>query len=261
MATAMLACARLGLRAGLVGAVGCDLAGEVALSPLRDGGVDVSGVRALPDVGTRSAVVLVDRESGERTVLGHLDPALRVPPGSLSAEEVARARVLHVDASDLDASIEAAEIARRERIPVVLDADAPVPGIEALLRKVDFPIVSLDFADAYGGARVPEQCVRALVAQGARFAVVTLGDQGAIGGGEAMVRCPGVPVPVRDTTGAGDVFHAGFVWGLLQGYEAEQVLQTANALAAMSCRAVGAQGGLATEAELSAFLRAHPSDA
>jgi sulfofructose kinase len=69
-------------------------------------------------------------------------------------------------------------------------------------------------------------------------------------------------VPVRDTTGAGDVFHAAFVWGLLRGLAPREVLRAANAAAAMSCRALGAQGGLPTEAELLAFLRDRvPEDA
>ena len=59
----------------------------------------------------------------------------------------------------------------------------------------------------------------------------------------------------RDTTGAGDVFHAAFVWGLLEGLEIEALLRAANAAAALSARALGAQGGLPTRNELEAFLR------
>jgi sugar/nucleoside kinase (ribokinase family) len=62
-------------------------------------------------------------------------------------------------------------------------------------------------------------------------------------------------VDARDTTGAGDVFHAAFAWGLLEGLACEPILRAANAAAAMSCRALGAQGGLPTRSELEAFLR------
>ena len=90
---------------------------------------------------------------------------------------------------------------------------------------------------------------------GARFPVVTLGGQGCIGGvGEAAIEVPGFAVKARDTTGAGDVFHAAFVAGLLEGLDAPRTLRMANAAAAMNCRALGAQGGLPTRSELAEFL-------
>jgi len=91
---------------------------------------------------------------------------------------------------------------------------------------------------------------------GARLAVVTLGEVGALARlGEREIESPAYCVPVLDTTGAGDVFHAAFVWALLEGMDAESCLRAANAAAGMNCRAVGAQGGLASRAELEAFLR------
>ncbi|MDJ0789929.1 MAG: carbohydrate kinase family protein [Myxococcota bacterium] len=257
VATALLALERLGRRTGLICAVGDDAAAQGALEPLREAGMDLAGVRTVPGTRTRSAIVLVDRGSGERTVLGHQPQGLRIPPGEIDAQPIRAARVLHLDASDLDASLEAAEIARSAGTPVVLDADTPVPGIESLLRKVDFPIVSRDFADAYqeGG---PARCVRGLVALGARFAVVTLGSNGALGGAAPGmgpdIRSPGFATTVRDTTGAGDVFHAGFIEGLLRGLPAQDVLRVANAAAALACRGVGAQSALPTPDELEALL-------
>ena len=257
VATALLALERLGLRTSLICAIGDDVAGQGALAPLQATRMDLSGVRVIPGVRTRSALVLVDRGSGERTVLGHQPAGLRIRAGEIRAEEITRGRVVHLDASDLDASLEAAEIARAAGIPVVADVDTPVPGIESLLRKVDFPIVSRDFADAYseGG---PASCVRGLVALGARFAVVTLGKDGALGGATQGagpdVRSPGFGTEVRDTTGAGDVFHAGFVWGLLRGLPAAEVLRGANAAAALACRGVGAQAALPTPEELEELL-------
>jgi sugar/nucleoside kinase (ribokinase family) len=91
------------------------------------------------------------------------------------------------------------------------------------------------------------------------MAVVTLGSQGACARlGEREIRSPGFRVEARDTTGAGDVFHAAFAFGLLQGWEAERVLRASNAAAAMSCRALGAQGGLPDRSELEEFLAANP---
>jgi len=257
IATAALACARLGLRAAVVSAVGGDAAGEAALEPLRQAGVDISGVRVVSQAESQLSVIVVDRETGERTVLWHRDPRLSVRDREVRREEIERGRVLHVDAQDPELSTWAAGVARAAGIPVVLDADTPSPGIDALLRRVDFPIVSRDFAERHFGTLDPAEFLRGLAALGARFPVVTLGDRGAVAGGrEEMIESPAFQVAVRDTTGAGDVFHAAFIWGLLEGMSGVRILEVANAAAAMNCRALGAQGGLPSREELERFLRA-----
>ena len=72
-----------------------------------------------------------------------------------------------------------------------------------------------------------------------------------------MIESPAFRMEARDTTGAGDAFHGAFVFGLLEGLDAAGVLRTANAAAAMNCRALGAQAGLPDRSELEAFLREH----
>jgi sugar/nucleoside kinase (ribokinase family) len=256
IATALLACARLGLRGALLSAVGRDEACETILRPLREAGVDLSGVRIVPGAESQLSVIVVDRESGERTVLWHRDPRLSVRFREVRREEIERGRVLHLDAQDVELSIWAAGVAREAGIPVVLDADTPSPEIDQLLQRVDFPIVSREFAEKHFGTRKPVESLRGLAALGARFPVVTLGDRGAVGGGrEGVIESPAFQVVARDTTGAGDVFHAAFIWGLIQRMSERRILQVANAAAAMSCRALGAQGDLPTREELECFLR------
>ena len=171
-------------------------------------------------------------------------------------QEIEQGRVLHLDAQDLELSIWAAGVAREAGIPVVLDADTPAPGIDALLKRVDFPIVSREFAEKHFGTRSPRDFLRGLTALGARFPVVTLGDRGAVAGGrQGVIESPAFQVDARDTTGAGDVFHAAFIWGLLEGMSEARILQAANAAAAINCRALGAQGGLPSREELEDFLQ------
>ena len=258
VASALLGCARLGLRAGYLGAVGADAAGESVLAPLGRAGVDLSGVRVLPAVGTRTAVVLIRRLDGERSVLAHRDPRLRLLPAQLEAKEVERARVLLIDASDPDASEWAARAARAAGIPVVLDADQLWPGAERLLRLTDFPVVARELAEELGETGSPADGLRALVRCGARLAVATCGRDGALArAGERSFSSPAFAVEVRDTTGAGDAFHTGFIWGLLRGFGEESVLRLANAVAGLSCTAVGAQQGLPRRGELERFLERH----
>ncbi len=256
VASALLGCARLGLRASYIGAVGADAAGERVLEPLERAGVDLTGVRVLPAAGTRTAVVLIRRRDGERTVLARRDPRLRLIAAQLEAKEVERARVLHIDASDPDASEWAARAARAVGIPVVLDADHLWPGAERLLRVTDFPVVARELAEELGGTGSAADGLRALLRWGARLAVATCGDEGALArSSERSFLSPAFEIEVRDTTGAGDAFHAGFIWGLLRGFDTERVLRAANAVAGLSCMALGAQQGLPRSSELEAFLR------
>lgn len=257
VASALHACARLGLRTTLVSSVGDDEPGDAALEPLRAAGVDVAGVRRVAGARTQTAWILVDRATGERAVIFYRDPRLALDPAALRRGTIERARALHLDATDPELALCAANVAREVEIPVVLDADGYRPELDPILCRVDFPIVSREFAETYsqGG---PRETLARLCAEGARLAVVTLGAIGALArSGERQFESPGFRVDVRDTTGAGDAFHGAFVWALLEGLDAERSLRVANAAGALCCGAPGAQGGHPTRAELDAFLRAH----
>ncbi len=258
VATGVLLCARLGLRAAYLGSVGDDAAGQAVLAPLHEAGVDLKAVVVAPGAQTRRAVILVDAWSGERTVLGYRDPRLALPIERLDSGPIDAALALLIDAEDPDASLWAARTARAAGAAVVLDVDVPGADIAPLLPYVDFPIVSRGFAEALSGTGSLRDALRRLAEDGARLPVITLGEQGALAlCGDETLRSPAFPVKVTDTTGAGDAFHGAFLWGLLEGWGAEAVLRAANAAAAMNCRAFGAQGGLPTRRELEAFLRSH----
>lgn len=255
VATAARALARLGLRVGLVTSIGDDGAGEQALAPVREEGVELVAVKRVSGVASQLAFILVDRRSGERTVLWCRDPRLALTPADLSREAIAGARLLHLDAGDPEAAAWAAGVAREVGVPVLLDADTYTRALEPLLTRVDFPIVSREFAEALGG---PAAALGALVERGARFPVVTLGPGGAVAGAPPGIASPAFAVPVRDTTGAGDLFHAGFGWAALGGCGAVEALRRASAVAALGCRGLGAQGSLPTAAEVEAFLAGSP---
>lgn len=255
VATAVLAATRLGLRAAFAGATGDDEAAAAVLAPLVAAGVDTRAVRRIAGARTRLAVILVDRASGERTVLGWRDPLLRLRAEDVPEARVRAARCLLLDAEQPEAALHAARIARAAGVPVVLDLDTPGPDAEALAALADYPIVSQHFAEAWGGDGRVRSGLRRLLEQGAKLAVATLGERGCLAlGPEGELAAPAFPVAPRDTTGAGDVFHAAWIWGLLEGLPLAARLRHANAAAAIACCAPGAQGGLPDRAALLAFL-------
>ncbi len=258
VASAMVTCARLGCVTRYLGVFGDDENGQRSERALRDQGIDTSGcVRAAAP--NRTALVMVDRATGTRTVLWSRHPALRWPAAHLAAEMVAQARVLMVDATDLEAAATFAGHARSAGVPVMADVDSEGPGLDRLLSVVDVLVVPDGFALKYTGKATVSLAMRAIHARFQTSAVVvTRGARGAVAwtaGGE--VESPGFIVPVVDSTGAGDAFRGGFIaaWIAAAGNaQLTDVLTFANATAALNCRAVGAQAGLPTWAEVMALV-------
>jgi len=267
VATAMAACARLGWHARYVGRVGADEAGRVVQERLRQEGVDVGAVAQVPGVTTRHSLLIVDGTTGSRTVLWHRDPALdwpapgtRTGPGALPLETLVRARVLLVDATDPVASQQAATAARAAGVPVIADVDADGAGVADLLRVVDIIIAAGPFVLGVTGRRDAGAAVAAVAAQYPDAALVcaTFGTEGSVTRSAGReVRTPAFQVPCIDSTGAGDVFRAGFIAGWLAagtGADLASVLRYASAAAALNCRGLGAWGGLPTGAEVADLL-------
>jgi sugar/nucleoside kinase (ribokinase family) len=253
----MAACARLGWRARYIGVFGDDEAGRVARDSLSGEGVDLSAAKTIRDTTNRSAIILVDASSGDRTVLWHADPALRI--GDVPADIAASGRLLLVDAEDLAASTACAAAARRAGVPTLVDVDLVQPGLDSLLREIDALIVAKNVPAALTGHAEPGRALEALSREYHQAAVVcmTLGAEGSLAycAGREL-RTPAFHVECVDTTGAGDVFRAGFASACLRWPDGamEEILRYANAAAALSCRGHGARGALPTTQDIDRLL-------
>jgi sugar/nucleoside kinase (ribokinase family) len=247
VASAMVACRKWGLRTTYIGKVGDDAAAQLQQEELERAGV-VAHLLRVSDCSSQIAFVLVDDSSGERTILSKRDSRLTIAPQEILREWFAGARALLVDGHDVDAAIQAARWAREMRIPVVADIDNRYSQVEVLLEVVDYLFTSSDFP-----ARLTDQpdILKSLPEISRRFKCrlsgATLGRLGAVAwDGVRFHYCPGFRVKAVDTTGAGDIFHAGFVYGLLGGWALPRILKFSCAAAALNCTAVGARAGIAT---------------
>ena len=246
VATALVALQRWGCRTLYVGTFGDGPLAELSRRSLVDEGIDVSATRRRPDVANQTAVILVDRTSGERTILMHRPAVLTLRPDELDRDIVTAGRVLHLDGYDADAALVAATWARAAGIPVVVDVDTRVGPVERLLALTHAVIVSREFAcDVTGVADAELALAKLAAATGAPLVAVTLGAAGVIAATAAgTVRAPGYAVGAVDTTGAGDIFHAGFIYGLLHDWPLERTLAFANATAALKCTKLGGRPGI-----------------
>ena len=256
VASAMVACQSWGLRTRYVGKVGDDSAAELQRREFARAGLEAH-LLEVAGCTSQVAFILVDQASGERTILWKRDARLALRPEELQRDWVVRARALHVDGHDTPAAARAARWAREAGIVVTADVDNLYPGVEALLENVDHLLASRDFPARLTGETHLLKSLPAIRGRyGCRVTGVTLGREGALAwDGEQFHYSPGYRVEAVDTTGAGDIFHGGFVYALLQGWPLSLQLDFACAAAALNCTAVGARAGIRPVAEIERLVR------
>lgn len=264
VATAMAACAALGLRAAYAGAIGRDVDGALIRATLTGFGVEVTNLHER-DAATRTALILVDPASGDRSVYWQRDSALDLTTAEVDAIPLTGARAVHVDDTDLDASIRLARRARQAGLIVTTDVDAETgPGVRDLMALATHLIFSEAALARLSGEGDPADGLRATRRRCASVLVVTLGPRGSMAldsdPGATVLAVPAPQVTAVDTTGAGDVFRAGCLKGLLDGRPLADTLALANAAAAMSCTKIGAVGGIPTALELTNWRALHDSN-
>lgn len=257
-ATTVVACQTWGLSTRYVGKLGEDDAARLHRAAFAKAGVEAQ-LTAVPGAASPQSLILVD-EGGERTVLCRRDERLLLQPGDLRREWILNARALHVDGYETAAATLAAQWAHEAGIPVIADLDEPYPHVEDLIENIDYLIVSRDFpCRLMGGSNLEDALRRMQLRFGCRLTAATLGEDGVLAwDGDQYLHRPAYRVPVVDTTGAGDIFHAGFIYGLLSGWPLEQQLDFSCAAAAINCMASGARGGIQTLAAIQDLMATCP---
>jgi len=256
VATAVIACARLGLSTKYVGTIGDDYKGSLQRQSLEGTGVDISGLIVRECCPNQTAYILIDQQTGERTVLWHRAEPLRLRPDEIHEEDIAASRLLHIDGYDLEAAAYAASVARQNGVSVSVDVDTVYPGFESVLKSVDYLVAGSGWPEKWTGKKDPFQALTQLQQQyGMRVAATTLGHSGALALKDGQwFYSPGIQVNCVDTTGAGDVFHGAFCYGVICGMFIDEALAFSNAAAALNCTAIGARGHLPSVPEIRSLL-------
>lgn len=256
VASAMVACRRWGLRVRYIGKIGDDEAGKLQMAEMKRERIEAHWAVARGSM-SQSAFILVDESSGERTVLWKRDSSIALRPRDLKRRWIRDGRALLVDGHDTKAAACAARWARQEKIPVVGDFDNRYKGVEALLHLTDFAITSKEFPERLTGEIDLLKSLPQLY-RDFKFRLIasTLGRLGVLAwDGTRFYLTPGFCVDAVDTTGAGDIFHGAFLFGLVRGWPLEKILEFNCAAAALNCEAEGARGGIASLKAISQFLR------
>ena len=258
-ATTMVALQRLGLNTAYAGRFGSDAEGHFGLESLKSEGVNSEFAEMVAGARNQVAFIIVDARNGERTIIWDRDERLSYRADEAPIALAARGRVLHLDAHDPRACARMAHAARAEGTIVTADIDNIYEGLPELLPLIDVLITSREFPHRLTGIADERTSLVELKARyGCGLVGMTKGVAGAVVYFEGQfIESPAFAVPggCRDTTGSGDAFHGGFLYGLLSGEDVETSLKLANAVAALKCRDLGARTALPRANELTEFLR------
>jgi len=254
-ATALVTLARLGISCRFHGIVGDDTYAPRIRESLRREGLDVSGLVTRPGAASQVAFIAIEQEKGRRTILW------RRPTGEpLRQEEVPErflegAAALHLDGLMPEVSRFALEQARARGIPVMLDAGRMRPGMRDLAERCDYLVGAERFFLDMGWDGTPERFREIAAEIGAPVVTVTQGTRGSMtwSRGEFFAT-PAFAVATVDSTGAGDVFHGGYLYGVLQGWELRRAVVFASAMAALKCRSLGGRDGIPHLPDVLRFL-------
>lgn len=254
IASTMAGLARLGMKTSYAGRFGKEPTGDFGMKSLRDEGVDLTFAEEIAGAQTQIAFIVIDKRNGERTIIWKRDEKLHYTPEEAPVEMVRSTKIFHATPHDTAACVKMAREAKKHGAIVSIDVDNLFEGLDEMIPLIDIFISSSDFPEKLVGIKDRRDSLREIKRRyGCAIVGMTLGDSGSlIFCGDRFIETKGYDVPggCRDTTGAGDAFRVGFLYGLLTGETVETAAEMANAVAALKCRAVGARTSLPDLAEL-----------
>ena len=248
VATALVSLSRLEMDCFFHGVIGDDEAGIKIRDSLESENINTEGLITRSDSDSQAAFIAVEKSTGRRTIFWKRPTAQALQPEELPYDFLEGADFLLLDGLMSEASLYAANMAREKSVPVMLDAGRIRQGMIELAGISDYVVCSEEFAREFCSDLeefIPEKALQKMHPFNAKALTITLGSKGSYTlSKEEVFHTPSFSVDVLDTTGAGDVFHGGYIYGLLQNWELKEVTRFASAFAALKCRKLGGRVGI-----------------
>jgi sulfofructose kinase len=255
VAMALVTLARFGCKTSFISLVGDDIDGKFIIAEFQREGVDTAGIIIDKSIATNQAFIWIDRPTGKKSIVLNNRNHRQIAPSEIVLSHIGSVKYLLLDGRDTDASFDLIRWAKAGGVKIVMDAGSPRNSMNELLAVVDYPVVSQVFCQQFLKTNDYKIAVEKLLNFGATAAVVTCGKQGCYGGDASGLYFQNAfPVEVVDTTGAGDVFHGAFLFGLLNNWELPEILKFASAAAAIKCTRLGGRSGIPDLATVNKFL-------
>lgn len=258
---------KMGIDTAVLGKVGRDGLGDFVVNVLERHGLDTRGLARDDSVGTSASMVLVGAD-GERTFLHYLGGNARYFETDVNWDVIDECGILHIAGALVMPQFDGEPMARTLKeakkrgkitsLDTVWDATGKwMKTLAPCLPWTDYFEPSLSEAQEITGLKEPRDVAKALRDAGVKTVVLKLGERGCYIQGENLeLASTAFTVPVVDGTGSGDAFDAGFLTGVMLGWDMERTAKFANATGAFSVMALGATGGLKPMEEIEAFITA-----
>ena len=249
----MIGLRRLGHSTALITAMADDLSGRMGIEELRREGVETRYI-VIKRGSSDTAVGLIEKGSGRRTMV--LNRTIGVAARDIVTSHLPMPKIVHLDGRDMAACLKLARWGRQVGATVCFDVGSIRNDVSAILPLVDHLVVADAFALPFTRSRSAGRAVDTLRETCPGTIVVTEGTRGSLGweNGE-YVRAKAFRVKNVDTTGAGDAFHTGYIYGLLHGYDLAARLRFGSAVAALKCTRMGARAGIPNLQQVNRFLK------
>ena len=258
VATAMVTLSRLGVPVAMLDTLGDDWAGKFILSEFQTEGVSIEHIRIATDRKSAVSTILV-RPNGDRSIIHQRGTVPEFSSEDLPDRVISSASILHLNGRHWEACLQACNIARKHQVLISFDggADRYQSKFTEIIPSVNICIVARDFAEKHARSMKIEIAAQLLLSQGPSLVVITEGRRGSwiySDGGEAFHQPAFEVSRIVDTTGAGDVYHGAFLYGVLKGLGLRESARLASAAAAMKCGSLGGRSGIPGLPELRAYL-------
>tara|TARA_R110000824_G_scaffold155226_6_gene327830 strand:- start:128870 stop:129751 length:882 start_codon:yes stop_codon:yes gene_type:complete len=253
---AVVTLAALGAQVSYAGVVGAQASGDLVMQFLHENRIDLRAVERAAGLANPCAYIFVDRKTGERSIVETQAADFPAFSGEIDEAIWAETSYLYFDGHEIEASVALAREAAIRGVATMTDIEVLSPQTTELISLVETSIVPKGVASEIAGSDKDVDMLAALAELGGSCHVVTMGDQGAIGalhGGEVF-RVPAVPCQVVDTTGAGDAFHAGFLYADMAGASLQKSMMFAARVASIACTFAGPSAPSYALSSLSAIV-------
>jgi len=260
VAVALVTFANLGGVAGYIGKIGKDGEGEIIKKTFHQFGVNIKYLIEEENTQTSLSFILVEKKSGKRTIIFNPECSFSLSFSEFDPDFITGAKFLYLDGGAPEAAIDAANWAKNKGVKIVLDAGVNMPHMVDLVKRSDIVICSESFLLGFANKSNIEKGIREIAKFGPNIVVSTCGTGSTVClGREEIFRQPVFKVNSVDTTGAGDVFHGAFLYGLVKGWDLQRIVKFSSATAAIKCTKLGGLRGIPSLEEVNRFLKRESS--
>lgn len=257
--------AKIGIDTAVIGKVGDDGFGDFMVQALGRNGIDCAGVARDTATATSATMVIVHGD-GERSFIHYIGANATLTEADVDFNVIAKSKILHVAGTFLMPAFDgeptarvlkkAKEMGKITSIDTCWDSRGNwMKLLEPCLPYVDYAVPSIEEARKCTGKHEPEDVAKVFLDKGVKVVALKMGDQGCyIKSADVELRLPVYKVDAVDAVGAGDAFAAGFLAGLIKGWDLERTGKFANATGAFCVTALGATMGIKEQRIIEAFI-------